>query len=90
MITIWKFPIKIEDEQYIVMPKFNELLTVQLQDNIPTLWAIVDTDYPIVKKYFELFGTGHVIPTKPNRKYVGTFQLENGLVFHLFEKFDNA
>lgn len=40
--VIWKFPLA-GLHNHIMMPKGAEILTVQLQNNQPVLWAIVDT-----------------------------------------------
>lgn len=87
METIWKFPFEIGDQIEIEMPSLSEILTVQMQGKRPCLWARVYDDAPMVKRKFELFGTGHKMPRIDQRRdYVGTFQVLGGqLIFHLFE-----
>ncbi len=87
MKTIWKF--EITDSGNVQMPKGAEILSVQSQNNKPCIWAIVDTASEMEWKYFEVFGTGHDIQCDigTNRKYIGTLQLDFGvLVFHVFER----
>lgn len=88
--TIWKYPITHPDRVEIEMPKGAELLTIQCQDNTPTIWALVnpDKELDLEKRNFELFGTGHDVPCDMGieRKYINTFQMNTGLVFHLFER----
>lgn len=85
MKTIHKFPIKITDDQTVIMEVGAEILTVQMQRGEPFLWAIVDTGNELEDRNIEVIGTGHPIEGT-NRKYIGTFQTHDGqLVFHVFE-----
>lgn len=90
MKTIWKFQIeKISDIIKIEMPINAEILTIQMQDDDAMIWAIVEPEKEKEVRYFEIFGTGHNMPTLDDTKYrvyIGTFQVYGGkLVFHLFE-----
>ena len=85
---IWKYELKIKDTQSIEMPKGSEILTVQTQQGIPCLWALVDPESESEIRTIELFGTGHPIyyDMGISRNYIGTFQMEEGrIVFHAFE-----
>ena len=83
MKQIWKFPLETTDSQKIEMPVDAEILTVQLQNGVPCIWAIVNTDAP-TNEYREIliFGTGHDVENQS--EYIGTYQL-GCLVFHAFE-----
>lgn len=59
-------------------------LCVQMQNNIPCLWMLVDSERPHVMRRFAVYGTGHELPQNPG-EYVGTFQ-DGWLVFHVFMK----
>ena len=86
--NIWKYEIKITDDQSIKMPKGAEILTVQTQDGNPCIWALVDPEADLEYRMIEVFGTGHPIHYDMgiDRKYIGTIQIvEAGLVFHVFE-----
>ena len=84
--SVWKFPLEATDEQSIDMPDGAEILCVQMQGSMPTLWALVDPLAPKVARHFRVAGTGHAIKTFDLPKYIGTFQLAAGsLVFHVFE-----
>lgn len=50
------------------------------------LWAIVDTLNEHRERHFRIFGTGHNIPNLPDLEYIGTWDTEDGFVWHLFEK----
>ena len=82
MRTIWKYPITDNPCQQIEMPLNAECLCIQLQDNIPTLWALVETEEP--KRIFDIltYYTG-VHWVDKEGQYIGTYQL-TGLVYHVF------
>ena len=86
-LTIWKYVIKIEDEQELGIPSPAIPLSFQLQDRLPTLWCLVDREKGMVWKKFRLAGTGHLIKNSLEElKYIGTVQIWGGrLVYHLFE-----
>lgn len=88
MLTIFKYPVLIEDHFTLELPKDARILTVQIQRETPQLWALVDSETEKETRYFRLSGTGHPLGEDYLRitNYIGTFQMENGaLVFHLFE-----
>lgn len=83
MITIFKYPIGIEDMLRVRMPQGAKLLTVQIQPRVGVcLWAEVDTDKPMVDRMIATYGTGDPCH---GGKYVATYQFE-GLVFHVYDK----
>jgi hypothetical protein len=86
--TIWKFELDIENYKKFEMPKNAEILTLQTQNKIPCLWALVDPSNDRETRTFEVYGTGHPIhhDMRTSRNYIGTFQLNRGRsVFHVFE-----
>jgi hypothetical protein len=87
---IFKYPLTIDDEIEISMPEGSQILAVHTQVNylmqIPCIWAIVDTDAPLITRRLCIRGTGHTFKGNEG-KYIGTFQIDNGaLIFHLFEE----
>jgi hypothetical protein len=87
--TIYKYELQITDEQGINMPIGAEILTAQMQGENLQLWALVDPDRDIKKRFFEVIGTGHDVTCFSNteRKYISTVQLSGGkLIFHVFER----
>ena len=76
----------INDAFEVVMVRDAEILTVQVQDGRPNMWAIIDDDQPQDQvRRFNVRGTGHAF-TGTEGRYIGTFQVAEGmLVFHLFE-----
>ena len=87
MRTVYKYPLLLEDTQEIEMPGGSQILTVQVQRDQPCVWALVETQSQLVNRTFRVAGTGHDIPYGPELDYIGTFQLQSGLlVFHVFEE----
>lgn len=70
------------------MPQGAALLTVQVQQGIPCIWADVpNTDAPPERRIFWTFGTGKPMPTDFIGEYLGTYQLYDGqLVWHVYEE----
>ena len=88
MLTIFKYPVPIEDHFTLELPRDAKILTVQIQKGIPQLWSMVDSETKKETRHFRLAGTGHPLGEDYLRinNYIGTFQMGNGaLVFHLFE-----
>lgn len=86
--TIWKFELAVNDRNNIKMPVGAEILTVQVQNEAPCIWAMVEPDSGTEVRHFRTFGTGHEIPDGAGQsyKYIGTYQLMDGqFVGHLFE-----
>jgi len=50
MRTIWKYPLDVVDSQFVVMPLGAEILTVQIQNEEPYLWTLVDPHPQLEKK----------------------------------------
>ena len=80
---IFKYRLKVEDEQIVKMPLGYQILTVQIKDNVPCIWAIVDDkEKQIIDCKIRTIGTGHYFDNHL-LDYIGTYQL-NQLVFHVF------
>jgi hypothetical protein len=97
MVTIYKYPLDIRDEQTIVMPELvedgvvvalkHQILSVEVQRGQPCLWAMVDTERPSSSRSILIKGTGHDCGNVIRKDYLGSFQLElvNGVfVGHVF------
>lgn len=94
MKTIYKYTLGVTDMNAIPMPFGAEILSVQVQNGSPQIWALVEKNAVPFTRYFATVGTGNPFETeykdefgdqvKP--KFIGTYQLEGGkLVFHVFE-----
>lgn len=85
----WRLEIR-GDAQRFGMADGSKVLAVQIQDGWPTLWTLSpvpppDTLYDVVERVFVLVPTGWSFDPE-GVEYVGTVQLVNGDVLHLFEK----
>ena len=87
MKTVWKFPLRVDDEQIVSMPDNAHILCVQDQSGTPCLWALVDPANPPRERKILISGTGHIREDLDDLvNYIGTFQMYGGgLVFHVFE-----
>ena len=85
MRTIWKYNFEITDVLAIEMPRGAEIIHIDTQSDVPSLWALVDPEAGKEGRRFRIFGTGHPIDSS-TLSYLGTFQTNGGqLVFHVFE-----
>lgn len=87
MKSIWKYQIKITDEQIIEVPFGSEFLHIGIQKDIPTIWFIVDTtrqEKETIK--LRIYGTGHKIPDWISKdEHIGTIKMSNdSLIWHVF------
>ena len=83
--TIWKFPLKLEDEQTIEVPGgyAATMLCVQLQRG-PCLWARVNTDARPCPVTILMRGTGFALAGDEGA-YLGTVLIEGGVFMtHVF------
>jgi hypothetical protein len=86
-MTIWKYRLQLIDEQVIAMPSGAHILTIQMQNGSPHIWALVNPEKPETPRHFATYGTGHEVSAASQAgDFIGTYQLINGgLVFHVFE-----
>ena len=85
MSTIYKYPLG-PGRTKLLLPHGAQVLTVQMQQGEPCLWARVDPGNPPERRVFDTFGTGHKMPDDRTLVYVATFQMDGGaLVWHAFE-----
>lgn len=87
MKTIYKYPLEIKDEQIIDLPPNHTILSVQMQNDVLCLWALVEpSNYMTTEVKIRIYGTGH--PVDEEGEFLGTFQDErmNGyFVGHVFK-----
>jgi hypothetical protein len=81
MKTIYKYPLHSQDCT-LQLPKGAELLTVQLQNQIPTLWALVNPMTVTEERHICIVGTGWDV--EDNMKYITTY-MDGYFVWHVFE-----
>lgn len=84
MKSVYKYPIRFEDTLELTLPVGAQLLTVQMQQGMLCLWALVDPEAPKRAYTLHCRGTGHRIGPEVGR-YINTIQVEGGaLIFHYF------
>ncbi len=84
-MKIYKYPVPVTDINEISMPEGSALLSVQLQGNLPMLWALVSPEAPLTVRTLRTYGTGQPLPDEVGT-FVDTYQLDGGrLVFHVFD-----
>ena len=82
MRTIYKYQLELSSE--VEIPEGGKVLTFQYQNGIRTIWVLVDTSNPPVKRKFLIQGTGWELPDY-DMEYIGTAQQGVLFVWHLFE-----
>ena len=87
MNRVFKYQFEITDKVTIQMSKGAKVISVQMQKEVPTMWAVVDDTQPMEPVKFRIFGTGHNIENIESLEFVGTIQVFGGnLVFHVFKE----
>lgn len=81
--TIWKWSLDRVDVQTVNIPRGAMILSVQMQQGAPQIWALCDPTEPKVPRAFRIIGTGHEIPGYPGA-YVATV-IDGQFVWHVFE-----
>lgn len=85
-MKIWKFKLKITDDQFIEVPVGAQLLTVQMQGDDCCVWVLCKEDAHNELRRIAIYGTGNPMPENPGN-YLATFQLYGGsMVFHAFDR----
>lgn len=85
--TIWKFPLPTRGRVTLEMPRAAQLLSVDVQKDVPMLWALccADPSAPKASRVISIHVTGTRVPATVG-KFVGTFQINRGdLVGHVFD-----
>lgn len=89
-MRIWKWTLALKDVQTLELPVGAGILSVQVQGDMPQLWALCDNATVLKeKRHIAIYGTGNQMPDEPG-DYIATFQMHGGaLVFHAFEVDDD-
>jgi len=89
-MRIWKWTLKVNNQQKISMPAGAKPLSVQIQHGGLQLWALCDENAQRVERTIAIYETGESIPDEPG-EFIGTFQAGGGgLVFHVFDLGDGT
>ena len=84
--TIYKYPLTITDRQDVEMPTGSRLLSVGEQEGQLILWVAVDTNKPTISRCIVIVGTGNPAKNIVDSPFIGTVQMSNGLVWHVFDE----
>lgn len=87
MFAVHKYPLQFEEEQGLSLPGFSpEILSIQVQDDRPVLYARVEPgSHTYIRYTIYSYGTGRSMPQNEERRYIGTAMLLDGkLVLHYF------
>lgn len=84
--SVWKYPLKMADEQIIEVPFGAAPLKVTMQGDEPCLWMLENPVVEKTTKKVHIRGTGYAVDDFISRSdYVDSFMLDDGaLVFHVF------
>lgn len=84
MKKIYKYKLPVNGGIITIDDCIVEILDLQAQDGIPTMWAVVHDDSKMVNPIeIVAIGTGWTVPTGVD-KYLGTVQDGLGYVWHYF------
>lgn len=83
MKRVFEYQLQVNDVCYINMPVRAQILSLQVQNGLPCVWALVDDSEFISMREFRTVGTGHPANECGDLQFVGTYQLLD-LVFHVF------
>ena len=85
MKKIYKYHVGIVDHQVIEMSRNAQILSVQFQDGILCMWALVNPDEPKVAREFAVIGTGNLFNTKGMAiVHIASCQ-DSTYVWHIFD-----
>lgn len=89
-MRIFKWTLAVTDTQTLELPQGAGILTVQVQGDMPQLWALCNENATTKeRRHIAIYGTGNPMPDEPG-DYLATFQMHGGaLVFHAFEVDDD-
>ena len=89
--TVWKFPLALQGLISVGMPEGAEILHLDMQGRVPTIWALVEPERPDVMRRFQLVGTGAPLAESDGFPvtHIGTC-FDGPFVWHLFEAKDGS
>lgn len=88
MKTIYKYRLPFMETSKVVMPQFSKIIRVDGLDGAIWIWAIVDTEKPLVERTFKLFKTGGEMPNNVGKyNYIGcgAIFVQMELMMYVFE-----
>jgi hypothetical protein len=83
-MRIFKYPLRVEQRELVMMPEEAQILSVQVQNGIPVLYALVDDSAKPQARIIRTVTTGEEFNLEG--RFIGTFILEGWFVGHVFEQ----
>lgn len=88
MQIVYKYILKADEQQYLELPLYSQILSTANQGDDIVLYALVNPEQKEIQRHrIEVYGTGHSIndANLADLKFLGTVLMYNGeLVFHVF------
>lgn len=84
MAKIWKYPVRLEHREIVMMPKGAKVLCFTEQGGLPYIYAQVDPEQPPVVRVFRVATTGEEFNDEI-LEYVDSSVFDGWFVAHLFE-----
>jgi hypothetical protein len=89
-MVILKYPLRLTDQQDVVMPVGADIFTAKMQSGTLWLWAIVDESVTeALTRDIRILGTGNPFPEDlkawQSRDFIGTV-FDGSFVWHVFER----
>ena len=86
MYKIWKYPVTFGSHFELAMPMGARILKLDIQFNVPQIWAMVEPGTEIEVRQFIIMGTGQPFPKSDRLEYIDSYQVNGGqYVWHVFE-----
>lgn len=88
MKAIYKYRLPFMEKSFIDMPMGAKVIRIDGIDGALWVWAIVDTDFPLERRNFELYKTGGEMPADIDRyTYLGcgAIFVQMELMMYVFE-----
>jgi hypothetical protein len=88
---IFKYQLKLKDEQTVAMPGPARILSVQMQNDKVQMWAVVTPGAPLMEVPVKIVETGKPIDDLDGWTFIGTVQMyrletPEPAVWHVFVK----
>ena len=89
MKVIYKYRVPFMETSKVVLPKWSKIIRIDGFDGAIWMWAIVDTEQPLVERTLYLFKTGGQMPENTHEyQYLGcgAIFIQMELMMYVFEK----
>ena len=82
-MRIWKYAIKITDEQILHLPRGYKILSVANQTGVLCMWVLVTPEHEERKVCVRIVGTGNPMPNMFGFKFLDSVVISS-FVWHVF------